>query len=202
MPELQPWERLSQQLLLSLPPWLEVWRDTVRLPDGRVISDYYQVTAPDAVVAVARTDEGLVLAAYQYRHGARAAVWVLPAGFVNSGESPLAAAQRELLEETGYRADEWISLGIYVRDVNRGSGLVHMYLAIGARPAAQPDGLDLEGFRTQLLTLDDLIQAMSAAPVNGLGLVATVLTAKMYLARLAASDTAVHASTTDKEFKS
>ena len=56
----------------------------------------------------------------------------------------MTAARRELLEETGYEAEEWTSLGRYVVDGNRGAGVGHLYLARGARKVAEPDADDLE----------------------------------------------------------
>jgi len=56
----------------------------------------------------------------------------LPAGYLEDGEEPEACARRELLEETGYVADEWESLGAYCPDGNRGFGQAPFFLARGA----------------------------------------------------------------------
>ncbi len=59
-------------------------------------------------------------------------------------ERPLEAAQRELREEMGCEAAEWISLGSYLMDPNRGVATGHLYLALNARIVAEPDSDDLE----------------------------------------------------------
>jgi ADP-ribose pyrophosphatase len=67
------------------------------------------------------------------------------------GEIPLAAAKRELLEETGFESTEWISLGSFVSDGNHGAGTAHLYLARQAHKVIEPKSDDLE--EQQLLTL-------------------------------------------------
>ena len=63
-----------------------------------------------SVVVLATTDdprEPQVLLELQYRHAAESFLWELPAGRIDEGEKALAAAKRELLEETGYTARKW-----------------------------------------------------------------------------------------------
>jgi ADP-ribose pyrophosphatase len=73
-------------------------------------------------------------------------------GYIEPGEDPLAAAQRELLEETGYQASDWISLGEYQVGGNRGIARAHLFLALGAQEKVEPNSDDLE--EQQLLSLD------------------------------------------------
>ena len=104
------WDILDRQMLFKAQPWLEVWREQVRLPNGRIIPDYYKLVMPDVAVVVAVASEEKILVLRQYKHGVRGATWELPAGFCNENESALDCGRRELLEETGYVAGEWIYL--------------------------------------------------------------------------------------------
>ncbi len=64
----------------------------------------------------AQTDKGAVVMARHYKHGPRHVILSLPAGHLEPGEQPLDSAKRELLEETGFVADDkdWRSLGSFV----------------------------------------------------------------------------------------
>jgi ADP-ribose pyrophosphatase len=89
--------------------FLEVRKDRVLLPDGSISSREYLVHL-GAVVMLALLDNGNLVMERQYRYPPRQEFIELPAGKIDKGEDILATAQRELLEETGYVAREWIHL--------------------------------------------------------------------------------------------
>ena len=128
-PNLYPWEVISSQVILESNPWMKINVQQVRLPDGRVVDDYHNISIGDHVIIYAETEEGLVITERQYKHGVGRVSLTLPAGGILDGEEPLAAAERELLEETGYRAESIESLG----DVNPNPALfrnrLHCFVA-------------------------------------------------------------------------
>jgi ADP-ribose pyrophosphatase len=85
---------------------LHVHRDEVRLPDGKTSVREY-IRHPGAVVVLALTAGGEILLERQHRYPLGRDFIELPAGKIDPGESTLACARRELLEETGYVAQEW-----------------------------------------------------------------------------------------------
>jgi ADP-ribose pyrophosphatase len=85
---------------------LDVRRDVVRLPDGRHATREY-IVHPGAVTIIPLLDSGELVMERQYRYPLRRELVELPAGKIDPGESTLATAQRELLEETGYIASSW-----------------------------------------------------------------------------------------------
>ena len=86
--------------------FLHVVRDTVRLPDGGEATREF-VLHPGAVAVVPLLDDGRIVLERQYRHAVGAVQIEIPAGKLDPGERPIACAQRELLEETGYVASEY-----------------------------------------------------------------------------------------------
>lgn len=157
--ELQPWRVRSRHAVADRRPWLRLWEEAVELPDGRVVDGFLTLEMPDYTIVVALTPDGLAVVERNYKHGPRRVCLNLPAGYLEPGEEPLAAARRELLEETGYVADTWTPLGSFVTDGNRGGGMAFYFLAQRARRVAAPDAGDLEELAIDLMPLAELVQA-------------------------------------------
>jgi len=175
--ELQCWETVARRKLVDASPWLNLWVDEVRLPDGRIVRDFYTVEQPDHVVIFALDDADRVVGLWHYKHGPACVNLGFPAGYLMPGEDALTAARRELFEETGYVADDWQHLGSYTVDGNRGNGRGHYFLARGARQTAQAEPDDLEEIRIELIKVADLnpllkgsVATLDAAAVIGLAL--------------------------------
>ena len=94
------WERVDRETLVDT-PFLKVYSDKVRLPNGGLI-DYTIVKKRDIVVVVATDTKGRVLTQKEYRYAVNETLLSLPGGQVDGGEHPEETAARELLEETGF----------------------------------------------------------------------------------------------------
>ncbi len=172
------WRTLSRRRLLDASPWLRVWRERVELPDGRVVDDYHIVELPDFAVVAAFTRDGRLVAERHYRHGVRRVVLGLPAGLVEPGEDPMAAARRELLEETGYGAGTWRSLGSFALSDSRLPGRAHLFLADEVELLAEPSDGDLEETEVLLIPEDRFLQAIEDGEVADVVAVGTLLLAR------------------------
>ena len=159
---MQPWKTLSRRVVLRHSKFLTVENHTVELPDGRVIREWPWVITPDYVIVLAVTADGEFLCLRQTKYGVDGPSLAPAGGYVEPGEDPLAAAQRELLEETGYEAPDWTSLGHYRVDGNRGVGTAHLFLARGARCVAEPDADDLEEQELLHLSRPEIEAALAA----------------------------------------
>ncbi len=89
--------------------FIRVRKDSVSLPDGTVSSREY-INHPGAVAVLALQDNGNLIMERQYRYAPKREYIEIPAGKIDHGEDILLTARRELLEETGYVATEWIHL--------------------------------------------------------------------------------------------
>ena len=116
--------------------------DRIRHPDGPGEEPFTRVVLehPGAVVVLAVDDEERVFCLRQYRHPARMRMLELPAGLLDvEGEEPRAAAERELLEEGGLEASEWVPLGSAYSSPGITTEQIHYFLARGLREADRGD---------------------------------------------------------------
>lgn len=98
----------SEQILKG--NFLQAFRDTVRLPDGSQATREF-IKHPGAVMMIPMLDDGRLVMERQYRYPMGRVMIEFPAGKLDPGEDRLACAKRELLEETGYTAQEWARAG-------------------------------------------------------------------------------------------
>jgi ADP-ribose pyrophosphatase len=106
------WKLLDTELVCT-DPWGTVLRKTYQVGTGDPDQKHITVVKPEFAVIVALDDSQNLLLVRQYRHGTDRSYWALPGGFVEEGENPVSAAQRELLEETGYVAKRASLIGAF-----------------------------------------------------------------------------------------
>lgn len=110
---------------------LHVYDDVVALPNGHKASREL-IRHIGAVCVVPLLDDGRIIVERQFRYPVNQILTEIPAGKLDyMGEDPEEAARRELREETGYTADELISLGVFYPAAAYSSEAIHMYLARG-----------------------------------------------------------------------
>lgn len=169
----QPWQ-VEHSEYIHREPWFTVRRDAVRMAGGGYIPNYYTFEYPDWINVVAVTTDGELVLIRQYRHGVQEVHYELCAGCVDSGEEPLMAAQRELLEETGFGGGDWQLLMTISANPGTHANLTYAYLALGVEKLQEQELEITEEIsvhlipRADLLTLLDsggVLQALHVAPL-------------------------------------
>ena len=178
---LRGWETLSRQVILNHNKFLQVENHVVKTPAGVIIPDWGWVITPDAINVVAVTPDQRFLCLRQRRYAVAEPSLAPVGGFIEPDEKPLDAAKRELLEEVGCEATDWISLGSYVTEPNRGIGILHQYLALGAVQVIEPDSGDLEDQELLYLSRKDLESALKNGDFKILSWAAAMALALNYL---------------------
>jgi len=101
MSDSDKWKLLGKKLVFTS-KWLSLEDRSYELPNGKVVDGYYHLLRPDYVLVLAVNHKNQLVLEKQYRRGVDDIVFELPAGFIEAGETPLIAAERELKEETGF----------------------------------------------------------------------------------------------------
>lgn len=184
MEKQQQWQTLHSELVFDH-QWYKVRRDRVALPNGLVIDDYFLSVRPDVALVFAITQNQEVVFVRQYRHGAGKVLLELPAGtFQLEQEEAAVAAQRELQEETGYRGDQLIPLGILYDNPVKETNKIHLFLAQHVYQQSK-QVLDItEDIEVVLVPIHEVMTWISRGEICVSGSVAAVVLAMNYLQKL------------------
>lgn len=111
-------------------------REAVILENG-VTTDVEFIEHPGATAIIPFLSATRVILLNQYRHALRRYIWEIPAGTLDPQESAISCAKRELIEETGYSADEWRMIGEITPVPGYSDERIHIFIASGLQPAEQ-----------------------------------------------------------------
>lgn len=158
------WKQLSKNYVLYN-KWIKVRKDHVLLPNGIEIDDFYVIERPKLIHVIAITKEGRFVLEKQYRYAIDRDCLEICAGIVEANETPLEAAKRELLEETGYAGGEWESLGVYAVDPSNMTEISYSFVARNVVKVANQHLERTEELETILLTKKEVKSALTEGKI-------------------------------------
>ncbi|MBO8150906.1 MAG: NUDIX hydrolase [Candidatus Marinimicrobia bacterium] len=143
---------------------LDVYVDEVLLPSGRTAVREY-IKHPGAAVVIPYVGNGELIFVRQYRYPVREVTVELPAGKIDTGEDSIATVERELIEETGYRANRFVELLCFYPSVGYTNEILCVYWAqelsyIGERP--DPD----ENIEVMKMSISEAVERIFAGDIK------------------------------------
>lgn len=178
---MRQWKTLKKTTILDHGKFLKVEKHTIELPDGRILHDWPWIISPPFALVLPVTERNTFLLFRQIKYAVDGTSLAPVGGYLEPGEEPLSAAKRELREEMGCEATEWISLGSYPVNGNHGGGTGHLFLALGAHTVGDPIIDDLEEMEMVELTIEEVEKEVLHGEVKALGWLALVAMGILYL---------------------
>lgn len=172
------WQTQSSEVVYET-AWIKVRRDEVLTQTGKPLTYSYMELQSPSVFVVALNDKQEVFLQRVYRHTLGQRLWEIPAGYSNKEEDLLAAAKRELQEETGLTSTDWHDLGRIYQVAGVGRVPAQLFLAQNVTQASQPTDEDEDIIDRQFFTpakIEDMIR-------NG-ELIDSPVIAALYVAKL------------------
>ncbi len=167
------WEEVSTEHIVQ-DEWIDFRKTAYRFPDGNIFEPFYTYSRRDYVVIIASDEVGRYICVRQFRQGIREVTTEFPAGGIErkdgkqygdrsevASEDALAAAKRELSEETGYESDEWQHLITIPSNATISDNLAHIYVAKNCKKVSGQTLDDMEFLNVKLFTAEEIEKMIS-----------------------------------------
>ncbi|MBD2741089.1 NUDIX hydrolase [Coleofasciculus sp. FACHB-1120] len=186
MKNLSKWKILNSKMVINN-QWCKVRQDEVELPNGQIVDDFFVNIRPDIAVILPITQQKEIVFVRQYRHAVGEVLLELPAGaFYPAQEDSVVAAARELEEETGYIAEEFIKLTTLYDNPPKYTNKIHLFLAENVHQSSQ-QMLDItEEIEVVLIPISEVMESIAQGKISVSGTIAAIFLSLDFLSRRAA----------------
>ena len=178
----RPWRVLSEEHLQHCRVF-DVQVATMESPHTGAPHPFYRIESPAWVNVVALTPDDELVMVRQFRQGSRVVTLEIPGGLVDPGESPEAAAARELIEETGYRAGRLASLGSINPNPALFGNRCHMQVALDCVAAAAIQNSATEETQVELVPRVRLPELLRGGAIDHALVVAALYAFELWRSR-------------------
>lgn len=178
MQSINPWKTLNSKLIYKN-KWLTLREDNVIKPNGEEgIYGVVELSLAAGIVAINESHQIVLVGQWRYVHNKFS--WEIPTGGSEAGESILSAAKRELLEETGLEAEDWMPLGVIDNSNGVTTDVGHLFLATTlTQKESHPD--DTEEFSTKWIDFSHAVEMVMNGEITESCSVAAILKADRVL---------------------
>jgi len=152
---IKPWPCVRSQTNQSYRVF-SIRTDTVLSPKTGAEHDFYVIESSDWVNIIPLTADQKVVMVRQYRHGSKQVTLEIPGGLVDPGDTPEKAAFRELLEETGYQAEEWVKIGSVSPNPAIFNNRCYTFVARNLKKVSDPKPDQTEDLEVVLIPIPDI----------------------------------------------
>lgn len=162
---IKPWRCIRSQPEQSFRVF-SIRTDTTISPRTGIEHDFYIIETRDWVNVIPLTVDHRVVMIRQYRHGSREVTLEIPGGMVDHGDTPEKAAGRELLEETGYQAEEWMEIGVVNPNPALFNNHCYTFFARNVKKVRNPMPDQTEDIEAVLIPLYDIPELIRKGEIN------------------------------------
>lgn len=166
----KPWKVVKNRCLVKN-PWIKLFHKSFKLPNGKILKDYYTIEIKDGVAIITLNSKNQILLFKEFERGIMKPGYKLPGGSIDEKETPLEAAKRELLEETGYEAS-LTKIGTFDADPGLMSKKVTVFLAKNLTKF-EPRRGEFEIFESEWLSISELKKHINSGEIQNIHVIAS-----------------------------
>mgnify|MGYP001561344142 CR=1 FL=1 len=170
---LKKWELLKTKEEFTT-KFFSVEKRSYKLPNGKVVDDYYHINRPNYVLIIAVNSKNEILIERTYRRGMNDFVIEIPAGWIDKDEDPLDAGIRELSEETGFTGKAEVLGDIYTQAGYMNQKAYIIKIIIDELNVSQPKREDDEDIEIEFLSMDEIDKLVLENKTKDMGMLSAL----------------------------